>query len=59
MRQYYDYLYKIYYNKEMPKPNPSNPEDQCKLLGNRLQIKEGLAPHDSLLSSVGTTEEPE
>ena len=65
IRQYYDYLYKNYYNKgvpDKPTPDPSKddvPDEKCKLLAKHLKIKEGLAPHDSLLSSVGTTVDPE
>ncbi|KAK0616148.1 hypothetical protein B0T14DRAFT_497460 [Immersiella caudata] len=66
LRQYYDYLYKTYYNKNAgdKPPDPADePHPQCKLLAEHFKIKDSLAPHDSLLLSlghrVGDTADPE
>ena len=69
LRQYYDYLYKTYYNKEAqnaPKPDPADdkvPDDQCRLMAAHFHIQDSKAPHEDLLLSlghrVGPTADPE
>ena len=66
LRQYYDYLYKTYYNKaagqegaEKPKyGQPNVPDTQCLALGGHFKIKERQAPHESLLLSLGRSQGP-
>ncbi|KAK4448667.1 hypothetical protein QBC34DRAFT_464378 [Podospora aff. communis PSN243] len=63
IREYYDYLYKTYYNPNAddkpPEYGEGVPDEQCKKLAEDFQIKgRGKRPHDSLMSSLGRATGP-